>query len=286
MQNITNPFFGKQEGFGEQYKQIIFYMAYAEMHNKNFVYSPFKEVAHNYTNDPNWITDLENFIGIRDKITTIADQEPSKEQPFVADVLHGIHNNMHKFKDSSALRFIRNSFYERNPDAKQRPKTTVAVHIRRPNPDDNVTHSGLMVPDSIYVQIISRLHEMHPRAKICIYSQGEPNNFNQFSEVAPTQIELHINESLKETFLGLVYADILIVAPSALSYVAGLLCPNSVYYIHHCNPPLPGWKMVENYVSPRLYHKFGHLTTIYFDSEKGEYILFKDSFNFKPLRIV
>lgn len=86
----------------------------------------------------------------------------------------------------------------------------------------------------------------------------------------------------------MVYADILVVSPSSLSYVAGILSNNTIYYINHCNPPLPSWNIIQGYNSERMYHKFTYNQpiTVYFDSRKGEYIIYKNFFNIHPLKII
>ena len=50
----------------------------------------------------------------------------------------------------------------------------------------------------------------------------------------------------------MVYADILITAPSSLSYTAGMLSKNTVYYIKHCNKPLTNWNIVQDYESSKI----------------------------------
>jgi hypothetical protein len=87
----------------------------------------------------------------------------------------------------------------------------------------------------------------------------------------------------------MVFADILVVSASALSYVAGILSNKTIYYINHCNPPLPSWNVIQGYDSPRMYHKFTFTlpsTCVYFDSKTGEYIIRKDMINLSPLKII
>lgn len=290
MNTITNPYFGEQEGFGEQYKQIIYYMIYSELIGKKFVYTPLKEVAHNYENQPDWIQELENLMGLKKVLPRTTG--PLGDQPFVADVLHYLHSNMSRVENSTSMQLVRDTFYRQNSKNPWEfgiefvKRKNIVIHIRRQNSHDNNTHSGLMVPDEVYVQIISKLYQIYPDSCINIFSQGKSEIFKKFIDLVPQKILLHLNKSLKETFLKMVYADVLVIAPSALSYVAGLLTKNQVYYLRHCNPPLSSWSIIDGYISPRMYHKFGHLTTVYFDSERGEYIIFKDSFGFKPLQII
>jgi len=291
---ITNPFLGKQEGFGEQYKILIYYMVYAELNNLKFLYSPFKEVAHNYDNDPYFLDKLENIVGLKG-VLDVAMKDISNYES-VAYIHHYIHTNMGEFEKSNSLQIIRDSFYKNkiNPYSNSSDNSSdnicnVAIHIRRCNRDDVVSHSGLRVPDEIYIEIMKSIQLFQDnRIKIFhIFSQGEEENFKIYTELG-LNIQLHINEPLDDTFMRMVYADILVVSPSALSYVAGVLSRNQVFYISHCNPPLPSWNIIQGYKSPRMYHKFtlAQPLCVYFDSEKGEYIIYKNMIGISPLRIV
>lgn len=286
---ISNPFFGPQEGFGEQYKITIFYMIYAELNGYDFVYTPFKSIAHNYDNDPNFVHNLEQMIGLIHYLSMPSSNIKIKNC-FIADVIHFLHNNMDQFENSIALQTVRNCFYNVNskPTSIDSEFLHICVHIRRPNLIDNRnTNRGVMVPDEVYIEIMNQLATLSSeRHKIFhVISQGDESNFVTFKN-GNTHVQLHINENLQDTFKLMVYSDILIVSPSALSYTAGLVSKNQVFYIRHCNPPLPSWSVIQGYQSQRMYHKFLYNTTVYFDSEKGEYIIFKDGYEFSPLRII
>jgi hypothetical protein len=303
---ITNPFFGPQEGFGEQYKMVIYYAVFAELYGFSFVYTPFKEIAHNYSKDPNWVQHLEKMVHLEHVFDWIVPEKHPLVNLFVADVLFKIQQRIKDFETSSTLKNIRNAFYEQNLKNNPYPypknlkdNTHVALHIRRQNGEDHYSHSGLSVPDEIYEEIISALSTIteSKTVQFHLFSQGDESTFERYRRFEEKNIQniqnikninivLHLNTPLEETFTRMVFADILVVSPSALSYTAGLLSTGRVYYLRHCNPPLPSWFIIQGYISPRLYHKFSYQTTVYFDSEKGEYIIRKDGFPFGPLRIV
>lgn len=283
---ITNPFFGAQEGFGEQYKLIIYYMFFAELNHMRFVYTPFKEIAHNYDNDEQFVQKLEKFINLKDKLENRDLLGNSLENVFITTILHAIDQNRLAFEQSNTLKIIKQAFYTDKINPFTSGKKHIAIHIRRKNAFDHYSHSGLFVPDSIYMEIILKLHELNTDScQFHIFSQGQEDSFNHYKTSLPQiDIVLHINEPLESTFLYLVYADVLVVSPSALSYTAGLISNQTIFYIRHCNPPLPSWSIIENYNSPRMYHKFKHETTVYYDSAKDEFIIYKAGFGF-PVRI-
>jgi hypothetical protein len=60
-----------------------------------------------------------------------------------------------------------------------------------------------------------------------IYSQG---NITNFLDLNNTDVLFHLNENIEDTFIGLVAANILVISPSSLSYVAGLISDGIIYY--------------------------------------------------------
>ena len=74
-----------------------------------------------------------------------------------------------------------------------------------------------------------------------IQSQGKSENFKQY--VAPDVI-LHLNESVEDSFIPMVLADVLVTSPSSFGYAAALISEGTVYYMPYWHPPLPGWKLV------------------------------------------
>ena len=128
---------------------------------------------------------------------------------------------------------------------------------------------GMDVPNKVYIDIITQLNRIYPNNCCHIYSQGNESDFNSFKEI--TNVILHLDEDLEKTFTDMVYADVLIMSPSSLSYTAALLSDNLIYYIQFCNPPLPHWNVIQNYKSSRMKHEFlinvmqPVLTSVYYD---------------------
>ena len=61
---ITNPLC-PGNGFGTQYFFILYAMAYAEFYHRRFIYRPFTALDHNYDRDPEYVTGLNNLIGLQ-----------------------------------------------------------------------------------------------------------------------------------------------------------------------------------------------------------------------------
>ena len=130
---------------------------------------------------------------------------------------------------------------------------------------------GSDVPNELYKVITRQFKANYKNSKIHIYSQGDKKDFD-FNE---DDVIFHINTPLEDTFVDFIYADILVVAPSSLSYSAGLLSDGIVYFINSCNKPLPTWNMVQNYISTKDRYLFfirkspTDKVTIYYDTKNG-----------------
>jgi hypothetical protein len=73
---------------------------------------------------------------------------------------------------------------------------------------------------------------------IRIFSQGAPEDFKEFAAFGP---EFHLDKPAIWTFHQLVEADVLIMARSAFSFVAGILSEGIKLYEPFQERPLPNW---------------------------------------------
>ena len=85
---------------------------------------------------------------------------------------------------------------------------------------------GMDVANEFYIHILPKLESIYPDSNYHIFSQGNASNFENIRQLQTERIKLHVNESLEDTFCSLVFADVLVTAPSALSYCAGILNNN------------------------------------------------------------
>ena len=273
---VTNPT-KKNDGFGENFKLLIYSVMFAEMNGCKFLYTPFKKMEHNYDMDPDFLAKKEhliNFIGNFEHAPDAFDEKNKK--PYVLDtfeLLRFYQTNIQRCAESISLELIKDLFRANKTDPFYKSYTNVAIHIRRMNKEDynrtnnpNAVLNGMDVPDDLYLTSIGQVEQItrDRPVRIHIFSQGKPEDFEIYRK---NNVVLHLNEDLESTFTQMVYADILLMAPSALSYSAGLLSRGSVYYIEFCNPKLPQWTTVVGYRSSRIKHEFvvPIMTTIFYD---------------------
>jgi len=226
------------DGFGSQFQEIIAAVVCAELTNKKFVYTPFKKMEHNYDNDPNFLAKKESFINFIDnfelnKNYIDASTTMSHKAFFDKNIIRCV--NSFSFKKIKKV-FRANKKIERYFNNEN---LNIAIHVRRPNPHDTRI-DGTDTPDAVFLNIINKLRIIYSSKNplFHLYSQGNNESFKKFH--AP-DIVFHINESVEDTFLAMVLADVLVIGISSLSYTAGLLSNGTVYYFPFWHSPLPEW---------------------------------------------
>lgn len=270
---VTNPT-KSSDGFGENFKLLIYSVMFAEQHGCKFLYTPFKQMQHNYDMDPEYLAKKESLINFIGNFEQVPGEDDTK--PYVLDtfeLLRFYQTNIKRCAESRSLETIKDLFRANKTDPFDKSYTNVAIHIRRMNQEDyNRTNdhktvlAGMDVPDDLYLTSIAQVEQLTDERpiRVHIFSQGKPEDFEMYRK---PNVVLHLNEDLESTFTQMVYADVLLTAPSALSYSAGLLSRGTVFYIEFCNPKLPHWNTVVGYKSSRMKHEFivPIMTTIYYD---------------------
>ena len=259
---------GLNDGFGESLKFIIYSILFTEYMGGEFHYYPFeKTLEHNYDNDKLFLLKKEEMMRFYHIFPVAKVKVFEYEKLCKFTLIHFFEvvgkNYIH---ESKLFRKCKEYFYHgRERSIKQK---YIAIHIRRMNTLDlsRVTDriiEGCDVPDSIYVDLCILLKNKHPNTEIHIYSQGKLENFSTLLREI-SKIVWHLNEPVESNFYDMVFADVLVVAPSAFSYCAGLYSNSKeIYYIQSYFTPLPDWFPITGYISTRDINRFK------FKSEQG-----------------
>jgi hypothetical protein len=243
---FTNPI--TDDGFGSQYQNLIFSIIYSSINNTEFIYSKlnFETV---YEDDAKSLREIINVENTFRNLSDLSDEEKNKVQILNQNNTYSFfQNNIDYCLKSDAMKLIRNLYTEKNPNQYNKCYTNVAIHIRRCSLHKNIDIESHMnninvkiipinllpsvsqryLSDTYYLNIIEeiKLNHVGKPLKFYIFSEGKDEDFFNFNDKS---IELRINESIENTFSGLVHADILLTSASSFSYVAALISTNTIY---------------------------------------------------------
>lgn len=233
----------RDDGFGAQFQTIIYTAIYADAKNLKFAYSPFQSMEHNYDDDPEFLTKKEQLINFKPNFP-LAEQKIMVKSIRPAFAIEFFEKNINTISTFKSLQKIKQIFRVNKPqNFFNNDKFNIAIHIRRPNSHDNRL-AGADVPDQKFLEIMALLQQkyMDKDYIIHIYSQGAKEDFTAFTN---ERVILHLNDTVEDSFTGMVLADALAISPSSFSYTAGLLSEGDVFYIDgFWHPPLEHWTIV------------------------------------------
>jgi hypothetical protein len=232
----------RNDGFGAQFQTIICSILVAEKLGYKFIYKPIKNIEHNYDNDPDYISKVEDLMNLKNNYNYIND-ETNLSEITTLDIRYTYNifeANINYYLNSESLKNIKRCFWKnKKRNYFNNNKINIGVHIRRPNSNDNRIE-GTDIPLKYYFDIMSQIKQKYCDKELLfhIYSQNDISEYDDFDK---TNVIFHLNENLFDTFTGLVASDILITSKSSLSYCAAILSDGEIYYKPFWHIPGEKW---------------------------------------------
>ena len=260
------------DGFGAQFQRIIWTCIYAEEFEKGeFVYQTPKKVAHNYTDDPAFISNIEEIMNIKTHYMNYDDVRKEGDMiltPDFYDIFKYVENNIDVCMKSKSMERIKTYYWQNKNTAQERRRlyripredshnTTythhVAVHIRRPNCDDTRPNGGEEYTNEYYINSLLKIrgtylkYDPANRIQFHIYSQGKNDNFVDIMNhpILGKDVMMHLDDNTEDTFIAMTVADILLTSASSYSYVAAFLCHGDIYYTDFWHKPCSWWNKMK-----------------------------------------
>jgi hypothetical protein len=233
------------DGFGAILQNILFNILYTDYHKHTYVYTPILSIDHNYTNDFDYTKKLNEFINLANTF-----QCPENITPVELDNIDTypfVESHINELVKSNIFTTVKNAFLSNKSSPFSKEYLNVSIHIRRPNIVDervlgaDISSCNRYTDDTYYLNIINKLRISinDTPIRFHIYSQGNEEQFHLYKS---DDTIIHLNESIQDTFLGFVYADVLVLSRSSFSYVAGFLTDATVIYDpNFWHTPLKSW---------------------------------------------
>lgn len=239
---LTNDF--RDDAFGAQYQSILWSILYAEENGHTFCYSPIRHMNTQEEDKQKFIREIEQFINLQCKYPNVFEKYTKSNEIVYAlrapIFFTEIEKNIDKYHDSLTFQKLQSYYFENKTTPFDQEHIHIAVHIRRPLSFD--VNSAAYRSDTYYINNILIVQKLLVTAAkpllFHIYSTGNPEDFKMYKNFP---IQLHINETIPQTFLGMTFADFLITARSSFSYTAALLSRGTVIYNRFWHPPRKHW---------------------------------------------
>jgi hypothetical protein len=232
------------DGFGAQYQRVIQTYIFCKIHNMPFLYSPLDSVEHNYNNDITYTRQLEDLMNLEKHIPNWNRTMNVEQLDYGSIVMPFFERNIDKCCNSEHMHFIKNCYWQnKTKNYFNNDNINVAIHIRRENLRDNgQAGARATTPNRYYLNIMNAIRDKYnPAGKellFHIYSQGQ---IEQFAGLNGSDVKFYLNYDIVETFKGMVSAEILVISPSSLSYVAALISDGEVHYKRFWHNPKQTW---------------------------------------------
>lgn len=241
---MTNDLRG--DGFGAQYQSIIWSILFTEVKGHTFFYSDIENMNNGLHTDKQFIEDAVKFMNIKDNYPPVRDVAHFQDRTVYAlkwpYFYKEIENDMERFHSSPSFNKIKYLFFQNKKSPFDNDHIHVAVHIRKIVQYDKVFDNNRVVDDSYFIRCMEKIQRDSvnlPKPLLFhIYSVGPDEDFEQFKRFP---VQLHNKDDTFESFLGMAFADMLIICASSMSYTAGLLSNGLVIYKPFWHPPRGNW---------------------------------------------
>ena len=241
---------GKTDGGGAQVHAILSVKAFCKAFGFTYLHTPFSVIEH--TSGPDEVTRWEETFALGQghdmaahaNLQIIPLKIYSKTpklwfRPVIVALPHA-----HDYTDhvDDAFEGLQKKHLPRAADQ----PLQIAVHLRRG--DVSATqNTDRYTPDekilSLIEQLTQALRNLNRPFEFHIYSQGSPENFSAYEQLG---CHVHLNQDALNDLLALSQADILVIAKSSFSYVAGLLNPGLVIYEPFWHRPQNTWAAIND----------------------------------------
>lgn len=224
---IKYTFKTRCKAFGNYYLSLMSSIAFCEKNNFEYIHKPLKKISHKKNKNK-----LMKFIGI-----PIDKEDKTYDKTITTNILRKTRysNKPSIYFTDSVLKKLRTYYYSTNkPEIEY---IDIVIHIRRGDVSDKKCKSRYTTNEE-YLKIIHFLKEKYPTYKIKIISEGK---IEDFIELKTENTSFYLNKDLKKAFHYMVKSKVLVCAKSNLSYCAGILNENEVYYLPHWQKKLDNW---------------------------------------------
>jgi hypothetical protein len=235
----------RADGFGGQFLNLIRAIVFVEVNGHTYVDTGINSMTiQDADKDSTYFSKIINYMNIN-KFYLTPDDLPAGTQihslPNVIDFYHYYVNDFLKMENSDPFRRYSKIFLHDKTSPHDNNFYNVAIHIRRTEKYQTSDYPDFS--DSYYSEFCTKIRNEYKESKplrFHIYSLGKEEDF---SFLKGNDIVFHLNEDLIQSHLGFIFADVLLISHSCLSYSAAFFSKGTIYYRNwnHLHLGLPSW---------------------------------------------
>lgn len=245
---ITLP--QRNDGFGAQFLNIMRALVFIEESNNSFLFTGINSMMSHSTDDSDrpYIEKVIDYMNVRQFYITIKDLPNNTEYAELPEVITFYHLFCQRFEElhaSYAFKKYKKIFFHGKVNPYDTRFHNIAIHIRKEEKYQKLNENRPIpyFPDEYYKSFCDLMRSKYTGSKplkFHIYSIGTESVFDYLKN---DDVELHVNEDMLDTFTGFIFADILLISHSCLSYTAAFFCNGIVYhkYWNHLHLGLNSW---------------------------------------------
>ena len=247
------------DGFGAQFQNIVFDILFTCTMTPHVQYVFPSNIGrmnfeHNSTNDPGFSDRLIRYMNLDTRFLKQDKTAPVRRYTGIENYAF-CETNLTQLLETDVFKRMQRLFFEGKRTPYDAEFYNVAVHVRKYSADDMRIHRRMNEPDSYYIGImrfITAQYKGGKQIRFHIYSQGNATTeFAEYTKYSPTSVVMHLNESVEDTFNGLVFADSLVTSASSFSYVAAMLTHGTVFYKKFWHKPSMRWFVGDDLTTKR-----------------------------------
>lgn len=236
-----------RDGFGSQYLKKMYGFGFcSNIKGYRYIHTPFTTIQHL---DAEYVGLMNEFIG----------WEYHRARIHVRmDKLFKCFSQPNWVFTDPVVAQIREKYYKNNKDQFNSDKNAIVIHIRRGDVNTSTQNKGARrryTPNEWYIEKLKKIISQN-NSKIIIHTFGAPDVLdglnNCLNEAKIDQyVTVRFNEEIRKVFHDMVSAKKFFMARSSLSYIAGILNENEVFFQNGLNDaqsqnPLSRWKNWED----------------------------------------
>ena len=241
----------REDAFGAQFLNLFRAIVFTETNGHTYIDTGINHMAiQEADDDPSYLDKIIKYMNINRFYLTPCDLPNGTEiliLPHAVNFYHLYVADFLKMEISDSFKKYKKIFLHDKTNPHDNTFYNVVIHIRRTEKYQLIVDGKVTAypdfSDAYYIEFCKKIRNEYTGTKSLrfhIYSLGKDEDFHFLKA---DDVILHINADLIKTHLHFIFADVLLISHSCLSYTAAFFSSGIIYYRiwNHLHLGLPTW---------------------------------------------